>query len=237
VKPRPIRHSLILRLVGISLLLLLIVQAAGFAVVNRGIDRNARGQIARELDTDERVWHRLLEQNAERLRQGSALLAADYGFRSAVSSGDQETIQSALENHGNRIGAAATALLDTQLVLRAVSLAGGMQHMPESLAQVVQALVAQPQGSQVAVMDGRPYQFVMVPLKAPAQVIIDRRIWPGPSLVTRRKRVFGENLAGSTVMGGPRFATGGRSTGSLSTLAAGTLTTADADSPSGSVMV
>ena len=170
MKPRPIRHSLILRLVGISLLLLLIVQAAGFAVVNRGIDRNARGQIARELDTDERVWHRLLEQNAERLRQGSALLAADYGFRSAVSSGDQETIQSALENHGNRIGAAATALLDTQLVLRAVSLAGGMQHMPESLAQVVQALVAQPQGSQVAVMDGRPYQFVMVPLKAPVLI-------------------------------------------------------------------
>ncbi|WP_119964683.1 putative bifunctional diguanylate cyclase/phosphodiesterase [Simplicispira lacusdiani] len=167
MKPRPIRHSLILRLVGISLLLLLIVQAAGFAVVNRGIDRNARGQIARELDTDERVWHRLLEQNAERLRQGSALLAADYGFRAAVASGDQETIQSALENHGGRIGAAATALLDTQLAPRAVSLAGGMQQMPASLAQVVRALAAQPQGSQVAVMDGRPYQFVMVPLKAP----------------------------------------------------------------------
>jgi len=161
------RHSLILRLVGISLLLLLIVQAAGFAVVNRSIDRNARGQIARELDTDERIWHRLLEQNAERLRQGSALLAADYGFRAAVASDDQETIQSALENHGGRIGAVATALLDTQLAPRAVSLAGGMQQMPAALAQVVRALAAQPQGSQVAVIDGRPCQFVMVPLKAP----------------------------------------------------------------------
>ena len=62
MSPRPIRHSLILRLVGVSLLLLLIVQVAGFAVVNRSIDRNARLQIARELDTDGRVWHRLLEQ-------------------------------------------------------------------------------------------------------------------------------------------------------------------------------
>ena len=59
------------------------------------------------------MWLRLLEQNAERLRQGSALLAADYGFRSAVHSGDDETIQSVLENHGERIGAAAAALLDT----------------------------------------------------------------------------------------------------------------------------
>ena len=75
--PTRVRHSLILKLVGVSILLLLIVQAAGFAVVHVGIDRNARLQLARELDNDERVWLRLLEQNAERLRQGSALLAAD----------------------------------------------------------------------------------------------------------------------------------------------------------------
>ena len=115
------RRSLILRLVGLSLLLLLIVQAAGFAVVRASIDRNARAQIARALDLDENIWRRLLDQNAEQLRQGSALLAADYGFRSAVNSGDEETIQSVLENHGSRIGAAVTAVLDTQLALQAVS--------------------------------------------------------------------------------------------------------------------
>jgi diguanylate cyclase (GGDEF)-like protein len=165
--PTRVRHSLILKLVGVSILLLLIVQAAGFAVVHVGIDRNARLQLARELDNDERVWLRLLEQNAERLRQGSALLAADYGFRSAVSSDDQPTIQSALENHGARIGAAATALLDTRLALRAASLASELPQMPAELPLVVQALAAQPQGSQVAVIAGRPYQFVMVPLRAP----------------------------------------------------------------------
>ena len=161
--PTRVRHSLILKLVGVSILLLLIVQAAGFAVVHVGIDRNARLQLARELDNDERVWLRLLEQNAERLR----LLAADYGFRAAVSSDDQPTIQSALENHGARIGAAATALLDTRLALRAASLASELPQMPAELPLVVQALAAQPQGSQVAVIAGRPYQFVMVPLRAP----------------------------------------------------------------------
>jgi len=167
---RALPRSLIARLVGISLLLLLVVQAAGFAVVRASIDRNARSQIARELDTDERVWHRLLEQNAERLRQGSVLLAADFGFRSAVHSGDQGTIQSALENHGARIGAVVTALLDTQFALRTTSLADGMPHQPESLSPVIQALAAQPQASQVAVLGGQAYLFVMVPLKAPVVI-------------------------------------------------------------------
>ncbi|AFU44276.1 diguanylate cyclase/phosphodiesterase [Acidovorax sp. KKS102] len=164
------RRSLILRLVGLSLLLLLIVQAAGFAVVRASIDRNARAQIARALDLDENIWRRLLDQNAEQLRQGSALLAADYGFRSAVNSGDEETIQSVLENHGSRIGAAVTALLGTDLTLRAVSLTGSMDQFPATLQQVVPRLAQQPQGSQIAVMEGIPYQFVMVPMRAPVVI-------------------------------------------------------------------
>lgn len=163
-------RSLILRLIGLTLLLLLIVQAAGFAVVRATIERNARAQIAQALDLDENVWRRLLEQNADKLRQGSALLAADYGFRSAVNSGDEETIQSVLENHGNRIGAAVTALLGTDLELRAVSLAGNMEAFPATLRALVPPLAAQPQGSQIAVMGGVPYQFVMVPLRAPVVI-------------------------------------------------------------------
>ena len=164
------RRGLILRLVGLSLLLLLIVQAVGFAVVRQSIERNARTQIAQALDLDENVWRRLLDQNADKLRQGSALLAADYGFRSAVNSGDADTIQSVLENHGSRIGAAVTALLGTDFTLRAASLSDSMEDFPATLRQIVPPLAAQPQGSQIAVMDGVPYQFVMVPLRAPVVI-------------------------------------------------------------------
>ena len=164
------RRGLILRLVGLSLLLLLIVQAVGFTVVRQSIERNARTQIAQALDLDENVWRRLLDQNADKLRQGSALLAADYGFRSAVNSGDADTIQSVLENHGSRIGAAVTALLGTDFTLRAASLSDSMEDFPATLRQIVPPLAAQPQGSQIAVMDGVPYQFVMVPLRAPVVI-------------------------------------------------------------------
>ena len=88
-----------------------------------------------------------------------------------MNSGDEETIQSVLENHGSRIGADVTALLDTDLTLRAVSLTDdSMDEFPETLRQVVPPLAAQPQGSQVAVMDGVPYQFVMVPMRAPVVI-------------------------------------------------------------------
>lgn len=164
------RRSLITRLVGLSLLLLLGVQLAGFFVVRDGIARNARMQIAREFDTGEKVWLRLLDQNAEKLRQSAALLAADYGFRSAVSSDDLDTIASALENHGERIGAAMTALLDTRLRVRAVSADTPGTELSATLAALAPALAEPSQGGRIVVVDGRPYQLVMVPMRAPLVV-------------------------------------------------------------------
>ncbi|GKT22622.1 EAL domain-containing protein [Acidovorax sp. SUPP3334] len=167
---RALRRSLILRLVGISLLLLLIVQAAGVVVVQTFIVRNARAQIERSLDVDERVWRWLLDQNAVRLKEASTLLASDYGFRSAVNSGDADTIQSVLENHGARIGAAMTALLDARMHLQATSPSRSPADYQSAIDQAVPALVAQPLGSQIAVVQGMPYQFVMVPMRAPLVV-------------------------------------------------------------------
>ena len=107
-------------IVALSLVLLLVVQAAVFAVVQANIERNALQQVAQELKVDEKVWKRLLDQNAQKLSQAAALLAADFGFRSAVTSGDLATIRSVLDNHGARIGASVTALIDSQLQLTTV---------------------------------------------------------------------------------------------------------------------
>ncbi|MDZ4162874.1 MAG: hypothetical protein U1D28_13475, partial [Burkholderiales bacterium] len=106
--------GLVSRIVTMSLLLLLIVQLAGFSVVRSNISANARTQIAHELAVGERVWLRVLAQNAEKLQLGASVLAADFGFRSAVNSADVETIRSALDNHGSRIGARVTAQFDAR---------------------------------------------------------------------------------------------------------------------------
>lgn len=163
---RTLRHSLIVRLAGLSLLLLLMVQAADFVAVRAAIDRNARSQIARTLDADENIWHHLLEKNTERVRQSAALLAADYGFHSAIHSGDLQTIQSTLENHGDRIGSTVTALLDIQMNVRSVSMPPGMGDFQAAWEKALPALLSDlQQNSKITVVGGLPYQFVMVPLK------------------------------------------------------------------------
>jgi diguanylate cyclase (GGDEF)-like protein len=150
-----------------SLALLLLVQGAVFLVVRGSIERNARAQIEQELQVGERVWRRLLDQNAQNLRQGAALLAADYAFRDAVGSGDLETIRSALDNHGARIGANVTALLDTRLALRALGETPDASAIAPVLQTLASSLSRSEQGGQVALVGATPYQFVMVPMRAP----------------------------------------------------------------------
>jgi diguanylate cyclase (GGDEF)-like protein len=155
------------RMVVPSLLLLLALQVIGLAVIRGGVDANARKQLAERLAVSERIWTRLLEQRAVKLGQGAALLAADYGLRSAVGSGDEETIHSALDNHGARIDAGLTALLDTQFAVRTV--AHGDEPSLRAATSVLGTLAPQlaKQGSAVAMVGDRPYQFVMVPVRAP----------------------------------------------------------------------
>ena len=158
------------RIVALTLVPLLLVQAAVFSVLRLSIEQSARRQIVQELMVGERVWRRVLDQNAQKLSQGATLLAADYGFRAAVSSGDTETIRSALDNNGARIGATVTALLDTSLALRAVGDGQDSDALQPILSALSQPASRTPQSTLIALVGQTPYQFVVVPLKAPLTI-------------------------------------------------------------------
>jgi diguanylate cyclase (GGDEF)-like protein len=155
------------RIVALFLGLLLLVQLAGFAVVRASINHNARALLAQDLVVGERIWARILAQRAGKLTLGASVLAADYGFRDAAASGDLETLQSALANHGARIGATVTAMLAGDLSLRA--LGEGTERGAFDALRPLAARLAE-QGSALALLDGQPYQLVMVPMKAPLLV-------------------------------------------------------------------
>lgn len=155
------------RIVVLFLGLLLAVQLAGLLVVNGSITRNARAQLGQDLKVGENIWSRLLAQRATRLTVGASVLAADFGFREALLSGDLDTLRSALANHGQRIGATVTAMLASDLSLRAL----GEDSEPdafEALRPLANLMAAQ--GSVVAMVGGQPYQVVMVPMRAPVLV-------------------------------------------------------------------
>jgi diguanylate cyclase (GGDEF)-like protein len=167
---RPDYWGLSSRIVALSLLLLLIVQAAVFSVVRISIEQSAKRQVDQELQVGERVWRRLLDQNAQKLTQGATVLAADYGFRSAISTQDEATIRSALENNGARINATVTALMDTNMALQAVGEGQDSAQLQGVLSRLTNPGTRDPQGSQVALIGRTPYQFVLVPIKAPVVV-------------------------------------------------------------------
>jgi len=157
------------QLVAWSLVLFLLVQAAVYAAVSRATTQSAQRTLDAELQVAERVWQRLLEQRAARLQQAAAVLAADYGFRDAVTSGDADTVRSALENHGARIDASLVALLDTRFALRHA--VGSTREA--ALAQAVSAAAPQlagGRGASIALVDGRALQIVAVPVRAPALI-------------------------------------------------------------------
>ncbi len=175
------------RFVVLFLALLLLIQAAGFATFRAGIAANARAQVADELGTGERALQRLLAQGATRLADAARLLAADWGFREAVNSDDLETIRSALDNHGGRIDASVSALLDVDFRVRATTAANG-DALAATIAQIA-TTVRDPRGGSapspavVALWDGVPTQFVLAPLRTPLPVgwvltgfALDRRL-------------------------------------------------------------
>ncbi len=154
------------RIATLSLLLLLLVQAASYTAIRASLGQHARSELPGKLQVAERVLQSLLMRNAQKLTEGARLLAADYGFRSAVQSGDVDTIASVLDNHGARIGATEAALLSTDFSLRATS-----GRDAKDLALVTTRLAAKAgkagAANEIALLGGRPHQVVLVPLKMP----------------------------------------------------------------------
>ena len=162
----PISRRLDVRIVALFVGLLLLVQLASFATIRHGINSNAHAQIGVVLRTGENVLRRLLAQNAQTLTEGARLLAADYGFRSAIASGDRSTIQDALDNQAARIGANAALFTDAQQQLVASTVPEELHVLPLVRANLRAAAPEGPDG-RVSVLDGRPFQLVTVPVKAP----------------------------------------------------------------------
>ena len=169
------------RIVLLTLGLLFAVQVASFTAIRASLAQHALSALPERLAVGERVLQSLLDQNAQKLSEGARLLAADYGFRSAVLSNDADTIGSVLANQGACIGATETALFGTDFTLRAVSGGDGRELTAVALRLARHAVAASASAparstptasgasgtSEIALLGGQPHQVVLVPIKAP----------------------------------------------------------------------
>lgn len=160
----PAFRSLETRIVVFFVVLLAAVQLAAYLVVSAANDYIARREISSQISVGESVFARLLEQNGRQLTQAATVLAADFGFREAIGTRDDATIGSVLKNHGARIKAGVVLLsgLDGQM------LGGNSGAFP--FPELMRSAEQRGQASGVVLLDGKPYQMVLVPVLAPLPI-------------------------------------------------------------------
>jgi signal transduction histidine kinase/DNA-binding NarL/FixJ family response regulator len=128
--------------------------------------QNAHQQIETSLNVAKRVFNRLIEAEAQRLSESAFYLASDFSFKQVIATQDKKTIISVLDNLQHRINADAVMLVSLELQLRADT-----AHPNKSgvffAADVVKQAQLTGQSNSIVLMDGKPYQMVVVPIMAP----------------------------------------------------------------------
>ncbi|MQA37217.1 putative bifunctional diguanylate cyclase/phosphodiesterase [Rugamonas aquatica] len=166
-------RSLESRIVTLFLVLVVAVQLIGLLVIQRGIDNNARLAISSELNNGSKVFRRLLDQNAQSLRFGARLLARDTAFVAAIGNNDESdraTIESALVNSGRRIKAALTMLISSERKVSVSTNNSQAAALEKQVISMLDAAEASDGANGIAIVDHRPYQIVVMPIKAPITI-------------------------------------------------------------------
>ena len=156
-----------------KLLLLMIVplcvaQVVTLYAVMRTVEQDIQLRARESLDTGAIIVNEYLAARAEQLRTSVGVLASDYGLKEAVATGDAITIRSVLHNHGKRVGADLTAILDLDGAPIVSTVEYGAARIADP-ARLIDDSSQQPRESTAFVAD-TAYHVFSVPIRAPAMI-------------------------------------------------------------------
>jgi adenylate cyclase len=169
VPPRP-SGRLQNRIVLFFIALLMAVQLVSYLLIRYAIEQTAQNTLREELRVGARTFQRLLQQNSQRLIESTVVLTSDFGFRAAVASRDRPTILSVLGNHSARISATGVALLGLDGIVIADSLHAANEGRPFPEPRLLRLAASIGRFTGMRIVDGRPYQSVLVPVLAPEPI-------------------------------------------------------------------
>jgi len=106
VAQQSLNQNIFRLVVGIVLITTVVILVNVWTSTNN----HAQQQLNRDLDVAESVLEEILANREEQLINSSLVLTADFGFKQAVATEDRATIDSVLQNHGERIDADLMAL-------------------------------------------------------------------------------------------------------------------------------
>ncbi|WP_417512857.1 putative bifunctional diguanylate cyclase/phosphodiesterase [Marinobacter sp.] len=117
-----------------------------------------------QLSIAERLTNEVIERRTDLELSRLSVVVRDFGFRSAIASGDPATLSSALENHSGRVGADFAMLLDNQGRLLASTLPRALPG--NAFTQLTNARRNGADRSLLTI-DQRGYEVLVVPVEAP----------------------------------------------------------------------
>ncbi len=158
------------RIIVAFAILVTLVQAIAFVLVNVANDRYAQAKIGQELVVGERIFTRLLDEKRNQLIQTAGVMSADPGLREALSGRAVASIESALRSHGAAAGADLTMLIDLKNMVVADSSAPSRRGRTFPLLASIEAARNEGRSAAFVLLDGRAYQLVVVPVVATTPV-------------------------------------------------------------------
>jgi signal transduction histidine kinase len=156
---------------GLFLIVTLIAVQALTAVLAYSVVRSklvAQGES--ELAATSAALMRQLDVMSERVSDDVYLLSLDYALRKAVAERDQNTLLSALRNHGNRIGATRMMVVGFDGKIEADTRHPEAVDTAFPFRDLLDAAAAGDKGTALAVLDRGIYWIVVVPVRAPVPI-------------------------------------------------------------------
>ena len=157
------------KLLLLSLVPLALAQLVTVFAVMRTVERDVNHRAHESLHIGAAVVDEYLTGRGEQLRTSVEVLAADFGLKEAVATGDEETIRSVLQNHSLRVEADIALILDIDGRAIASTLPGEKHQRLLEWAQTgEQDHWALTQSTML--VDGNVYQAFAVLLRAPIPI-------------------------------------------------------------------
>ena len=161
---RPFR-SLSARLTFQFALLFAAAMLAVSAALSSFIAGSASREVQSQLQASGAVYDRLWQQRSRELQNAAQLLARDFGFRAAVASGDQATMQSALGNVASRLRVRSAFIVTAEGRVSSIGTAISGDKSTALFNALDDGHI-----TGVAVLEGRPRQLVAAPIMAPTLI-------------------------------------------------------------------
>ncbi|HZX28422.1 MAG TPA: adenylate/guanylate cyclase domain-containing protein [Telluria sp.] len=160
------------RLLAVILALVFALLGLVFVTVSVQANRSAIAASKEAMQVTTATLKSTMDTREATLRKFARLLSQDFAFKTLVSEGDHETILSAFKSYKRRLHAQWMFALNLEGKVMGDSLhpdAFGTAFTQPALVEAVAASETQ-ETSSIQVIDGKAYQVVVVPLKAPEPI-------------------------------------------------------------------